>query len=352
MSARFQLLELFLTALGAATRGAHRLKPYFVGLALLAVLPSAQAAGGNEISADMAKRASESLKAARGLGVPKSAEITQLILQERFEEFERRSKLFEEKFSGDPVYESPLIKLYDAIDRTNLSVLEKLDKWVRTRPNYISYGARGVYKEKRGYWLRGGEFVERTPPEALASMIRVHEEARRDLLTALDINNKFVPAYNSLIRIERARGSKKSAKAILAAAVREIPHTYYVRFEYLQALTPRWGGSYERMRIYTDDLDQKALTNPRIWSLKGEAFAERGGHAWNASDYANAARYYSEALAYGDRMEFLRDRGYVYITLGRYDLALADLSRYREYDPHNADVNNYLEQLRAATVRR
>jgi tetratricopeptide (TPR) repeat protein len=278
-------------------------------------------------------------------------EITALILQERFEEFERRSKIYEAKFALDPAYESPLIKLYDALERGNNKVLEKLDKWVAARPSYISYGARGVWKERRGYWLRGGEFIERTAPESFASMRRVHEEARRDLSIALEMNRKFAPAYNSLIRIERAGGSRKSAKAILATAVREIPHTYYVRFEYLQALTPRWGGSYERMRIYTDDLDRKAVVNPRIWSLKGEAFADRGVKAWNASDYEAAARHYTMALSYGDRMEFLKDRGYVYIGLGQYELALADLVRYRQYDPDNVEVNRYISRLSATNAQ-
>lgn len=300
---------------------------------------------------DMALRATEGLKAARTLDVPQPREVTSLVLAERFEEFERRSKSYEAKFAQDPAYESPLIKLYDALERTNNQVLEKLDKWVASRPSYISYGARGVWKERRGYWLRGGEFVERTPPESFASMRRAHEEARRDLSIALEMNSKFAPAYNSLIRIERASGSRKSAKTILATAVRQIPHTYYVRFEYLQALTPRWGGSYQRMQIYTDDLDKKAIANPRIWSLKGEAFADRGVKAWNASDYEAAARHYTVALSYGDRMEFLKDRGYVYIGLGQYDLALADLVRYRQYDPGNAEVNQYISRLATSSAR-
>jgi tetratricopeptide (TPR) repeat protein len=317
----------------------------------LCLLPSTAALGQSATQQQMARRATDALKAARNLDVPKSQEVTSLILQQRFEEFERRSKAYEAKFALDPVYESPLIKLYDALERSNNKVLEKLDKWVASRPSYISYAARGVWKERRGYWLRGGEFIERMPPEAIASMSRVHDEARRDLLIALEMNSKFVPAYNSLIRTERARGSRTSAKAILATAVREIPQTYYVRFEYLQILTPRWGGSYKKMQTYTDDLDNKAMANARIWSLKGEAFADRGERAWNAGDYEGAIRHYTAALSYGDRMEFLKHRGYLYMTLSQYDRALADLIRYREYDRNNAEVNQYISRLTSASAR-
>jgi tetratricopeptide (TPR) repeat protein len=317
----------------------------------LCLLSGTAALGQNVADQTMAQRASDSLKAARNLDVPKSQEVTALILQERFEEFERRSKLYEAGFAQDPAYESPLIKLYDALERRNDKVLEKLDKWVASRPSYISYGARGVWKEKRGYWLRGGESIERVPNDAFASMRRVHDEARGDLLVALEMNAKFVPAYNSLIRIERASGRRKSAKAMLANAVRAVPLTYYVRFEYLQSLTPRWGGSYERMQTYTNDLDKKAMANPRIWNLKGEAFAERGDSARNAGDYDSAIRHYTTALSYGDRMAFLKDRGYVYMKLKQHDLALADLTHYREYDQSNAEVNHYISQLTSAGVR-
>lgn len=315
------------------------------------LLAGAPAFGQTVDDQEMARRASASLLAARNLDVPRAQDITALILEERFEEFERRSNAYEEHFANDPVYESPLIKLYDALERSNSEVLGKLNKWVATRPSYLSYGARGVWRERRGYWLRGGEFVQHMPPESFASMTRAHDAARQDLLIAIEMNSKFAPAYNSLVRIERARGSRESAKAILAMAVREIPQTYYVRFEFLQSLSPRWGGSYQRMRVYTDDLGQKTKANPRIWSLKGEPFADRGEIAWNASDYESAIRYYTAALEYGDRLEFLKGRGYLYIKLRRYDLALADLLRYRAYDRNNAEVNQYIDHLGSLTAR-
>jgi tetratricopeptide (TPR) repeat protein len=316
-----------------------------VGSALLCIASEVSALDKGSFDQEMAMRATNDLKAARSLDVPNSDEITNLILQENFIEFENRSKAYELKFLKEPIYESPLLKLYDVIDSKNDKVLVKLDKWVDSRPSYISYGARGVYKKNRGFWNRGSNFIQKTPTENISKMMKMHEEGKADLLVALKKNSKFVPAYSGLIGIERASGDISTATKILETAVREIPQTYYIRYGYLQSLRPRWGGSYEKMQSFADNLDKEALINPRIWSLKAEVFAEQGYNAWIEKDYKSAIRHYTAALSYGDRMDFLKNRGYIYMTLKKYDLALADLTRYREYDQNNQEVNDRISRL-------
>jgi hypothetical protein len=217
----------------------------------------------------MAERATNALKAARKIPNPDTKEITNLIIQERFAEFEKRSRSYEKKFLHDQLYESPLYKLYNALDGKNDRLLAKLDKWVRTRPSDISYGARGVYKVNRGYEIRGSKYIDETPPENIAGMTRLHQEAKGDLFAAIKQNGRLTPAYCALILIEQASGNTDDARNILAAGVRSIPETYYVRYTYLIALHPRWGGSYEQMQAYADSLGSDAVVNPRLWSLKG-----------------------------------------------------------------------------------
>lgn len=315
------------------------------GTILFCLAWGARAIDQRAIDHEMAKRVTNSIKMMRSLDLPASKEITQLILQENFIEFENRSKKYETKFLQDPLYESPLSKLYEAIDDSNDQLLEKLDKWVDTRPSYISYGARGIYKTERGYYFRGDKYIHETPPENISKMIKIHEEAKNDLLIALDKNRKFAPAYAALIDIERASGNAESAEKILTTAVQEIPQTYYIRHAYLIVLKPRWGGSYAKMQAYADSLKKEALVNPRIWSLRAEASADRGFSAWHEKDYKSAIQYYTEALSYGDRMSFLENRGYIYMALKQYDLSLADLTRYREYDKTNKKINDYIESI-------
>lgn len=295
----------------------------------------------------MAERATNALMAVRKIDHFNSGEITTLILQEKFEEFEKRSKYYEKQFSKNPLYESPLSKLYDAIDPYNGHLLEKLTKWVNTRPSYISYTARGIYKVNQGWLIRGDKYVKDTPPDNLYGMHLFHEEGKTDLLAAIKLNKRFSPAYCSLIGIEKASGTIDGTKDIHDIAVRSIPETYYVRYDYLRSLQPRWGGSFELMQEYVESLDKAAQKNPRIWSLKAELPAELGRIAWADSDYVNALQYYTEALSYGERLSFLKYRGRLYMLTGQDGLALEDFMKYRKYDDANRAVNAYITSLTA-----
>lgn len=293
----------------------------------------------------MAERATNALMAVRKIDSPISAEITNLILQEKFEEFENRSKYYEEQISKDPLYESPLFKLYEALDADSNHLLEKMNKWVEKKPSYISYAARGICKANQGWKIRGNKFVPETPTENLLMMHLFHEDAKTDLIAAIELNDRFFPAYCSLIGIEMAKGDTDSTKDIHDRAVRSIPETYYVRYDYLRSLQPRWGGSIELMEEYVNNLDKAAKKNPRIWSLKGELPAELGQIAWADSDYVSAIQYFTEALTYCERMSFLKYRGRLYMLTGQDGLALEDFLKYRKFIDADRVVNAYITSL-------
>lgn len=294
----------------------------------------------------MAERASQALLTVRGMDIPKDKTISNLILQEHFSEFEALSNKEAAAFLKDPLHESQLVKLYNAIDSSNADILAKLDKWVKERPSYISYGARGIYKKNRGFDVRGGAYIDRTPPEKIAEMIAWHAAAKKDLVYAVQMDKRFAPGYEALILIAKASGDIEDGKKILDIATKAIPGTYYVRHVYLDMLRPRWGGSYALMSQYTDTLDQAALFNPRIWSLKAEVPAEMGLTAYLGNNYQAAIQYYTQALSYGDRMEFLLRRGEAYMNMRNFDLALKDFTRFQDFDRNNLQVNGYIASIK------
>jgi tetratricopeptide (TPR) repeat protein len=319
--------------------------PSLIAMITLMFLLATDMVSNSYADQSMAARATAALNAARKLDNPDVNEVTNLILQEKYKEFEKRSKYYERKFLNDPLYESPLIKLYCALDCRNSLLLEKLDKWVRNRPSYISYGARGIYKVNRGYLIRGTKYIRETPPEDILKMEVIHREAESDLKSAIKANKRFAPAYCALMQIEKASGNIDGLKRILADAIHSIPETYYIRYTYLTALHPRWGGSYELMQEYASSISKEALINPRIWSLKGEVPAELGYTALLNKDYNKAIQYYTEALSYGERMGFLKYRGRMFMKVKKYDLALEDFMRFTKYDESNEEVNDYIKYL-------
>ena len=316
-------------------------------LALVAGTPLAAEAGAREEKA-MAQRVSAELKAALALETMPWQEVNALILQERFAEFESLSRSYEEKFKTDPKYESPLTKLYASLDARNDRLWQKLDKWVATRPSYISHGARGIARQKGGDLARGTRYANETAPEQMERMRQMHLQAIPDLLAALKENRRFAPAYESLIDIDRAVGDSASAERVLREAVRWIPETYYVRYAYLTVLRPKWGGDYSLMQAYANSQSEAARLNPRIWSLRAEVPADLGSSAWVSQDYTEAIKYYTEALRYGDRLEFLKKRGQLFWRIGNYAAARRDFARYLEYqaDPDVIRWKKTLDQVK------
>jgi tetratricopeptide (TPR) repeat protein len=294
-------------------------------------VPPAAIAGGARDERVMAQRVSAELKAALVLSAAQWRDYIGLIRQERFAEFEAYSLAYEEKFKTDPKYETVLITMYGSLEVDDDALLKKLNTWVAKRPSHISHAARGIYMKARGFYARGSDYSSETAPEKMQRMAQLHRQAIPDLLAAVKENGRFAPAYIALIDISRAVGDTRSAERVHMEAVRLIPQAYYVRYAFLTALNPRWGGDYALMQAYADSLDQAAALNPRIWSLKAEVSAEMGHRARAANDPAQAIKYFTEALRFGDRLEFLWNRGRMYMAVKDYDRARADFAKYVEY---------------------
>jgi tetratricopeptide (TPR) repeat protein len=273
-------------------------------------------------------------------------DLNGLILQGRYAEFEALSRQYEDKFKSDPKYETALVRLYDGLDSEAPVMAARLVDWVGQHRSHIALAARGIYLTHRGFSARGDAFAARTPAERMQRMAQLHLQAASDLLAALKEDDGFALAYRALIQIAQARGDTVTAERVMNEAVRKVPQTYYVRFAYLSALQPNWGGDYSLMREYADTLDDAAKLNPRIWSLKAEVPAAMAHSAWRSRDYSQAIRYYTEALSFGDRTAFLRNRGMIYLEVKDYARARADFARYLEYvsDP---EVRKYLQRLPA-----
>lgn len=320
-------------------------------LGFLALAAAALAAAGSlfaspfDANRENAQRASAALLTVRKLEVPTVKEVTALIEAERFAEFEERSQRYERQFAADPLWESPLYKLYAAVDASDAQLQQKLDRWVQSRPNYMSYAARGMYEVSLAYRERGDRAIAGTPRENLEKMAATMKRAGTDLTRALELKQAFVPPYIGLLQIAQAIDGVEAAAAIEQRATRLVPSTYYVRYTYLLNLRPRWGGSYAQMSAYEDGLASSVTLNPRLWSLRGQSWAERAFSARLEGDKPAAIAFYSRALQYGDRLEFLKDRGTLYLETQRYELARKDFSRYRDYDTSDEEVNARLQCL-------
>ncbi|HLX63795.1 MAG TPA: DUF4034 domain-containing protein [Planctomycetota bacterium] len=344
------LLVLVLVALaGTASSGYAILQIYKKAVAqspdaVPAALPDTKLKTPDEKRADDATKA---MNASFKLPRPTMQEITDLVLKERFSEFEEKSKELEAQFARDPAYELPLYTLYGALDPSNEELSAKLDKWVAAHPSYVSYTARGMYKVNRGYEIRGTDWASNTPREKMAQMSKLHFDARSDAIKAFTNKPAFPIAYIVEILALQSGGGTSGKKGMYERGIKNAPSSYYIRNAYLHSVLPRWGGSYALMDEATSNLKKECELNPQLWNLKSEAPIDKADCALRNSDYAGALSFCTLALSFGERAECLRLRGLLYLNEKNKNAALKDFLRYQHYEPNDAEINAYVKLLQA-----
>ena len=299
-----------------------------------------------EVKKSRAEEATKALRFVRSLPMPKIEFVNKLILEKRFDEFEKMSKKYESDFKKDPLFESQLYKLYDAID--SIPELEKpLKKWVKKKPSYMSYCALGTYYAHKGYETRLAEHVESASMKSSPKVKKLYSSANSYLRKSIKDNSSFTPAYCKLIYAENTCGNIDEILKIHNDAIELVPKSFYVRAVYLNSLVPKWGGTYDKMDSYLKTINYDQLNNARVWSLQGLVSREKGSTAYLDKKYSESIEYYNEALSYGDDMYVYQWRGNAYWKIKKLEKALADLRKYYEYNKENKRVQKQIEYLSA-----
>lgn len=166
-------------------------------------------------------------------------------------------------------------------DKSPAGTSEGYNAWVARFPNsYAAYYARARYYAYLAMSARGGEFIEKVPPEQIRKMEEYFTLCRADLQRSLKLSSRPSMSYFQFIRIARYAGSDKHAWHYYKKSTRVDPDILFIAEGYLRTLQPRWGGSYEALRSFPDEAKKLGLSEPKAAKLKLKA-------RWlEASDYA------------------------------------------------------------------
>jgi len=181
---------------------------------------------------------------------------------------------------------------------------------------------------------RGGGWASETSDRQFKAMEQFYSRAAADLKESLKRQEQNIVSYCTLLRMVKNTDDDEFARRVLAKALELSPASYQVRAAYLVGITPRWGGSYEKMAAFVDEAKGHVKANAKLAVLPGFIYLDAGSMQRTSKNYEKAEELLTKALSYGGLGTFYQERAHIRQALERYDKALEDINRGIEIWPH------------------
>ncbi|MFN7972832.1 MAG: tetratricopeptide repeat protein [Acidobacteriota bacterium] len=301
-------------------------------------------------------------------------ELTGLLKARDFAALDRRLGGFQEAYEADHLKEPEVLRAYGALASPDLALLPFYNEWVEKVPSsYSAHACRGLVESQLAWKRRGSAIAAKTTNEQWLGSAELAASSRADLMRAVELRPKLMPALKPLITLAML-GGPESPQEAYERAIAVDPDSYAARAAYIIALQPKWGGSLEAIQNVVDGMKEAEQHNPSLHSLHGSVAWARGGMMEWDNKPREALDQYQEAFRSGDCARFheargnvykwlgiyrkavpdfdsshwtpadsdaLANRGLCYYKLDLYDRAMRDLSLALEIDPTNADALKY-----------
>jgi tetratricopeptide (TPR) repeat protein len=273
------------------------------------------------------------------------SEIVELVRQQRFDELEERIDGLRRAVAEDVRHEARLHALYDALDRDDPMLAAGITAWLAAKPRSANaLTARASFYFRAAVRARGTASFANTPVERRRAMREYATLTLRDVDAALAHDSTHLIPYYVALGVTQLQGAHERGRQMLELGLARHPGSYLLRARYMDALRPRWGGSYEAMRALADEALRDTARNPRLATLRGSVLVEQGNthirprpaEGSRAPDYRAAIDSLTRALEYGLSFNALLHRGEAYYRVGEYERAFLDLRQAVIWSPQEA----------------
>ena len=235
---------------------------------------------------------------------------------------------------------------FSAFNNSDPELKNTFEQWIKTYPeSFSAYLAKAYYYHSVGFHSRGYKFISDTSQKKIDSMHDNFKIAINSALKSLELNNKNIPAYALLISIQMHLGNESYLTELYNNALKIEPASYIVRYRYLFALQPKWGGSFEKITQVIEDAKKYYNDNPRLKSLEG--FIDYA-HSADPKYYKNDDSKYNKRLAFlekaitkSDHFVYYQRRALLNLSLKNYEEAKNDLDKADKLSPQNPETLGY-----------
>ena len=241
---------------------------------------------------------------------PSLAEIAAMLDGGKVAEFEAlvdasQQRHFSEQDFSEDIHEIFNRGVFDASPESDRITA----KWLQLAPRsaYANL-ARGSFLSSSAWEARGGKYASETPGASLRRMSELVGEAITYYEKAISLKPRLMPAYTALANIAMADSREDVEKSAFERGQQIDPACVERARVRMVSLEPRWGGSYEAMLGYANELKQYLPRRPQLAIHVEAPFVDRGSVLVDADEYDKSTLGVLEtAIAIGSDESALRN---------------------------------------------
>lgn len=248
-----------------------------------------------------------------------------LLFNKDYKNLEQRFNSFLDSYAAGKITAEEISNKFDRFRRTpGLEV--QFNEWINAYPkSYSARLARGIFRMAHAWELRGSKFASGTSDDQFQKFTDELKNAESDLEASLNLFSRPVESYRYLIRISKGLSLGKE-REFLDAAIRIDPYAFYPRSEYLNSITPKWGGNNSLMTQFIN-ASKKSQPNIKLTNrLESECYSYLAEQANYDKDYKISSAYYLKSYMVSGKPEILyksakaaNDGGFKELAFSLYD---------------------------------
>ncbi len=263
-------------------------------------------------------------------------QILQLLRENKFGDLEDVLDSYRNQFLTDFHYEKFVVRAFHTFYIQDHTFEDHFKTWIEQNPESVNARlARAMYYLRMAWASRGHSYMQDTSDEQVDGMTYYIEKSYLETLTALKKSDQLVMGYYILMQIAHIHGDEEMSSKCLQKGLEINPHQFTLRSIHMSTLTPRWGGSYEKMAAFAKESEKLADKNPRLKVLRGHIALDKGNLLRLNDRYEEAIEYLNQAVHCGDDKEYYFERGLAFSRMGQFGKAFADFNRALSLYPQN-----------------
>ncbi len=214
---------------------------------------------------------------------------TYLMLSTReYAELNQRFQQYLDLYARNEITAEELAGKFENFSKTP-GLESRYDEWVKAFPqSYSARLARGIYRTTTAWERRGNDLARNTTDSQFRGFGETLKEARSDLLLSLKLYARPVNSYRYLIRVSKGL-SLDDERDWLDAALQLDLKAMDPRFEYLDSITPKWGGSKRLMAQFFEESNKSPMSDKHKKIIEGKYYYSLGEQAKFQKDWRTAA---------------------------------------------------------------